>query len=321
MRQVFRAITGLMLCVGAGSSAWGAYPDRPIHWVVGFATGGGADTVARLVGQKLTEQWGQQVIIENRPGADGTIAGEIVAKAAPDGYTIDMATPNHTVTPSERKLSYDAIKSFTPVTLMGETVDVLVSDPALPINSVPDLIAYAKAHPGKLNFGSTGAGGAPYLQMLLFMKQTGTDMINVNYTGTGTALVGLLGSEVQLMFSGVSTIVNQVKAGKLKALAVSSKTRVPGLPDVPTMAEAADMPSFDGSTSTWYGVLAPAGTPRDIVDKLQQGIATALRQPDVQQRLASQGFITVANTPDEFAAFIAKDIPKWAAVLSSISTK
>ena len=315
--QKYGLVSALTCALALGPTAAQAdFPDHPVHWIVGFSPGGGADAMARLVGQRLSQKWGQQVIIDNRPGADGVIAGEVVAKSAPDGYTIDFATTNHTVTPSEHKLNYDPIKSFAPVVLMGSHPDVLLVNPSLPANSVKDLVALAKTKPGQLNYGSTGPGGGPYMEMEILKQRAKINIVNVTYKGVAPALVATLAGEVPMTFGAVDASFEQVKAGKLRALAVTSNVRVPVLPDVPTLAEAADLPGFN--EGTWYGVIAPAGTPADIVHKMNRDIAEIIKSPDVQKQLFSQGFVTVADTPEEFGQFLRQDMAKWAALLKSL---
>jgi tripartite-type tricarboxylate transporter receptor subunit TctC len=297
-----------------------AYPERAVRLIVGFSAGGGTDFLARLIAAKLSEKWGQPVVVENREGADGTIAEEWVARAAPDGYTIGMVINTHTVTPLLRKLTYDPIKSFESVTLLESHPDVLVINPAvLQVNSLRELIALAKAKPGELNFGSGGASTPPFLITQLLMSRTGMKMVNVTYKGTAPMIVAMLGGEIQVMFGSVETTSQQVKAGKLKALAVSSKARSVMLPDVPTVAEAAALPGFD--EGTWEGIVVPAHTPQEIVDRLHADIVAVLKTPDVKERFASQGYAVIGSTPGEFTKFIADDIAKWSALLKTLDLK
>jgi len=275
--------------------------------------------MARLIGTKLSEKWRQPVVVENRVGASNTIAVGIAARATPDGYTLAMVNANYTVTPNQLKLDYDPIKSFAPVSLLVTQPDVLVVSPSVPAKSLKELITYVKSNPATLNFGSSGIGGSPYLAMALLMHKTGMRMVSINYRGSTASLVGLLGGEVQVMFGSVTSVLPQVKAGKVNVLAVSTKDRFTGMPDVPTVAEAADLPGFD--VSAWQGVLAPAGTSRAIISKLHTDMVGVLKLREVQTDLARRGNATIANSPKEFADFIKSDIPKWGALLKSIGNK
>ena len=292
------------------------YPDKPIHFIVGFAPGGGTDMLARLIGQKLSEKWGQPVIVENRPGADGSIAADVVAHTKPDGYSLAWISNGHTITPSERKLSYDPIKDFAPIIEVASTPDVLLVDPTLPVNSLPELIALAKSKPGQLNWGSGGFGVSPYLEMSLLIKLTGMNMVHVNYKGGAETMRALLGGEISVEFGSLGTVIAQIKAGKLKPLAVSSQHRSRDLPDLPTVTEAANLDGFDGNP--WYGVLAPAGTPDEVVTKLNTDMAAIIALPDVQHSIIAQGYDPVADSPGHFTHTISADIARWADLLKGI---
>ena len=305
------------VCAWAAITAQAAYPERPVRIIVGFTPGSGGDSMARLIADKLREKWSQPVIVENRVGASNTIAMGFAARAAPDGYTLAMVNANFTVTPSQMKLDYDPVHAFTSISLLATQPDLLVILPSLPAKSVKALIAHARANPGKLNFGSSGTNGAPYLAMALLMQRTAMRMVNVNYRGTAEASLGLLGGEVQLLFGSITSVFPAVESRKVLPLAVSSKRRFAGLPDLPTVAEAADLPGFD--VNAWQGVLAPAGLPKGLAGRIHADAVAAMKAPDVQARLARQGNVTIASTPDEFAAFIENDIPKWAAVLKTIN--
>lgn len=314
--QRFAVLVGCALFGFSAMAAGATFPDRPVRFITGFATGGSTDTLARVIGQRLTEMWGQSVVVESRPGADGSIAADFVAHAPPDGYTVVWVSNAHTVTPSQMKLNYDPLKSFTPITIAATLADLFLVNKTVPANTLKEFIAYARANPGKLNFGNSGGTGtSPYLEMVLLMNQTGMKMTNVSYKGGGPSMVGLLSNEIQLMFSAIPTSLSQVKAGAVKALAVSSATRSPLLPDVPTVAEAADLPGFSGGV--WVGALAPAGIPNDIALKLNRDILAAIRSPSVQEQYAKLGFETAGTTPQEMASIIQSDIAKWAEVLKS----
>lgn len=297
-----------------------AYPTRPVKLIVPFPPGGPLDATGRLVAQKLTDVWGQSVIVENKPGAGGNIGADLVAKAAPDGYTILLgALSTHAVNPTlYSSMPYDAVKDFAPITLLATTPNVLVVNPSLPVNSVKDLVAYAKAHPNKLSFGSGSNGSAGHLAGELFKVDTGTDIVHIPYKGAAPAMQALLAGDVQFMFDNLASATPQVKAGKLKALAVTTAKRSPLAPDLPTMAEAG-LPGFD--ITTWYGLMAPAGTPKEIVAKWSTDVAKILNSPDIRERLAAQGAEAAPMTPDQFAAFIKSEIPKYARIVKASGAK
>ena len=302
--------------VFATTSTYGAdFPERPVRFIVGFNPGGGTDQLARLIARRLSERWGQPVIVENRPGADGDVALGILMGSAPDGYTLVMATNALTITPNLRKLPYDPVKSFSPIILAASVPGVLVVRASLPVSSLKELIALAKTKPGQLNFASSGTGTTPYLQMALLMKLTGIDMVHIPYKGN--VVPPLLNGEVDMGFSGVPAVLAQVNAGRIRALAVSIKVRAAQLPDVPTIAEAADLPGYEAFT--WYGVLARAGTPQGLVNKLNADIAEAMRDPNTRQRIADLGYLTVVNRPEEFSATIKSDVARWAGLLKTLT--
>jgi len=297
-----------------------AYPTKPIRLVVPFPAGGTTDILARAVAQKLTEAWGQPVIVDNRPGAGGNIGSELVAKAAPDGYTLEMGTVGtHAINASlYAKMPYDHVKDFVPVILIAGVPNVLVVYPSVPVNSVAELIAYAKANPGKLNFASSGSGTSIHLSGELFKVMSGVQMTHVPYKGSAPAVQDLLGGQVQLMFDNLPSALPHIKAGKLRALAVTSAQRAPVLPDVPTIAEAA-LPGFEASS--WFGVLAPAGTSPAIVVKLNAEIAKWLASPEAKEKLQSQGANAAGGPPENFAKHIAAETAKWAKVVKESGAK
>ena len=278
----------------------------------------GSTSRRRIVGDVLQKRWGQTIVIESRAGANGSIAAEFVSRAAPDGYTVVWVSNAHTATPSLLKLGYDAIKSFAPITQVTRTPDVLVVPTSLPARTLREFIALARAKPGELNYASVGTGGAPFLEMEMLMKQTGIKLNHVPYKGGGDAVISVLAGTTQAYFGVMATMLGQIQAGQLRPLALSSHQRSPKLPDVPTVAEAAGLERFDAADSQWTGLLAPAGTPKPIVDKLHKDFAEALMSPEVQHRMAEVGFIPVASTPEEFTAMMVKDIPKWAALLKDV---
>ncbi|NKI96461.1 tripartite tricarboxylate transporter substrate binding protein [Rhizobacter sp. SG703] len=305
--------------------AQGAWPTKPVRIVVPFAPGGTTDILARALAPELSRVFGQQFIVDNKPGAGGNVGAEQVAKSAPDGYTLLMGTVGtHGINQSlYPKLPFDPIKDFSPVTLVAGVPNVLVMNPAKAeaekINSVADLIRYAKAHPGKLNMASSGNGTSIHLSGELFKSMTGTFMLHFPYRGSGPALLDLIGGTMDLMFDNLPSAMPQIKAGKLKALAVTSAQRSAALPDVPTIAEAGPVKGFDASS--WFGLLAPAGTPAEIVNRLQQESAKALGTPALKERLLAQGAIPSGMPPAEFAAYIAAETKKWAQVVKVSGAK
>jgi tripartite-type tricarboxylate transporter receptor subunit TctC len=311
---------GMLLALSAALASAQSYPTKPIRIVVPFPPGGATDILARDVAQKLTEAWGQQVIVDNRPGAGGNIGSELVAKSAPDGYTLEMGTVGtHAINASlYAKMPYDHVKDFVPVILVAGVPNVLVVNPAVPVNSVSELIAYAKANPGKLNFASSGSGTSIHLSGELFKVMAGVEMTHIPYKGSAPALQDLLGGQVQLMFDNLPPSLPQIKAGKLRALAVTTATRAPALPDVPTVAEAG-LPGFE--SSSWFGLLAPAGTPPAIVVKLNAEVARWLATPDAKERLAKQGANAVGGSPEDFEKHIAAETVKWAKVVKDSGAK
>jgi len=291
-----------------------------LHAKMPFAAGGATDLIARAVGQKLTESTGQQVVIDNRPGASGMIGADLVAKSAPDGYTLRMAsTAEIAINPSlYPKMTYDPAKDLAPVTLAGITPLILVVSPGSTINSVKDLIGQAKAKPGSVSYASAGNGSVQHLSGELLKTLTATDMVHVPYKGAAPALTDLLGGQVSMFFSGMPPAMPHIKSAKLRGLAVTTPKRSPAAPDVPTMAEAG-IPGFD--ISNWFGVFAPAGTPEDVLNKLNGEIVKALAQSDVKERLASQGAETVGNSRAQFAAFIEAEMAKYAKLIKESGAK
>ena len=290
------------------------YPTKPIRIVVAYTPAGATDILARTIGQKLTEAWGQAVIIDNRPGANGNIGSEYAAKATPDGYTLLMVTAGtHGINPGlYRKLGFDAVKDFAPVSLVAMVPNVFVVNNAVPAKDLKEFIAYAKANQGKLNYGSPGNGSTAHLSMELFKSMTGIQMVHVPYKGSAGVLADLIGGQIVVTMDNMPPYVPQVKAGKIRALAVSPARRSPALPDVPTVAEAG-VPGYD--SGAWFGLVAPANTPKDLVAKLSREIARILKLPDVSARLADLGAESVGGTPEQFSAHIKAEIAKWAKVI------
>jgi tripartite-type tricarboxylate transporter receptor subunit TctC len=321
-RAFFRGV--LIACLTAALAATSAlaqtFPAKTARLVVPFPPGGPLDATGRLIAQHLTERWGQSVVVENKPGAGGNIGADFVAKSPPDGYTVVMgALSTHAVNPSlYARMPYDAQKDFAPITLIAITPNVLVVNPDLPVHSVKELIAYAKARPGKLSFGSGSIGSAGHLAGELFKVDAGIDMVHVPYKGAAPATQALLAGDTQLMFDNLANAMAQVKAGKLRALAVTTAERSKLAPELPTMAEAG-LPGFD--ISTWYGLFAPAGTPPDVVDKWNADVTAMLRTPDMRDRLLAQGAEPAPDTPAEFARFVAAEAAKYARTVKASGAK
>jgi tripartite-type tricarboxylate transporter receptor subunit TctC len=312
MKHVLAALA--LLAIAPCATAQDAYPSKPVHIIVPFAAGGVADMLPRVVGEKLSQKWGQPVIVDNKVGASGNIGMAEGARAAPDGYTLVLAPAgNLTVNPTLFKdLPFDTARDFAPVTLLAEVPNVLVVNPSVPAKTFGDLVAYAKANPGKLNFASPGDGSGAHLAGELLKLDAGIDMQHVPYKGLAPAVTDLLGGQVQLMFAGISTVLQHVKSGKLVALAVASPKRNAQLPDVPTVAESG-YPGFD--VTSWYGIVVRSGTPQAIIDKVQRDMAEALRQEDVRAKLAAAGLEPVGDTPREFGAVIQSESRKWSEIV------
>lgn len=304
------AVTGAVTLVMLPAAA--QYPVKPIRIVVPFGAGGPSDLLARTTGQKLTEAWGQQVLIDNRPGANGVVGSELVAKSAPDGYTLLMGTNGtHGINASLfPKLPYDTIKDFAPITRIGLAPYVLVAHPSLPVRSVKELIQLARARPGEITLAS---GGSPsQLAAELFKRTARIDVVVVPYKGNAPAVSAVISGEVSLVFGGIAQSAPQVKAGRLRALGIASMQRSSVMPDVPTVTESG-LPGFEASA--WYGLLAPGATPRAIVERINAEVIRIVQSADMQQRLRSEAFEVPADTPDQFAAAIRAEIAKWANVV------
>lgn len=305
-----------VLTVQAQTAAADAYPSKPVRLVVPFTPGGSSDILARSIGQELTKAWGQPVIIDNVPGAGGSLGADRVAKAPADGYTLLMGhIGTLAVNPSlYPKLPYDAVKSFTPVAWVARVPNVLVLHPSVPATSVGELVALAKAKPGQLNYGSGGNGSAANLTTEYFKLQTGAPMLHIPYRGTAPAVTDLIGGQIQLLFTGAPAVIGQIKSGQLRALAVSSPQRIAALPHVPTVAEL----GYKGfEADQWYGVVAPAGTPQGIVLKLNAQINRALDSPELKARLSNEGAIATPTSPEAFGQLIAREIERWKPVIQS----
>ncbi|MBI3938040.1 MAG: tripartite tricarboxylate transporter substrate binding protein [Betaproteobacteria bacterium] len=297
-----------------------AYPNKPLRLVIGFPPGGGGDITGRIVGQALGEGLGQPVVIDNRPGAGGIVGADFASKASPDGYTLLLGTTGAiTISPSlQPKMPYDTLKDFAPVALFATFQNVLVAGPAIPVNSVKELVALAKAKPGALNYASTGVGATPHLAGELFKMMARVDIVHVSYKGNAPAITDVVGGRVELMFPTMPSALPQIRAVKLKALAVTDARRSSVLPDVPTVSEAG-LPGY--RVINWFGILAPRGTPAEIVGKLDTTIARALNAAETKERLLGQGLTVVYGGPRQFAEFLQEEIAKWRKVVQAAGIK
>ncbi len=309
------AALGLAVCVTAQAQS---YPSKAVKLVVPYPPGGPTDIVARVIGQKLFEQTGQQFIVDNRAGAGGNIGAEAVARSPADGYTLLIATTAHAINMSLfKKLGYDTLKDFTPVTLLTYGPLVIVTHPSLPVLNVRELIALAKAKPGAINFASSGNGQSTHLSGELFNAMAGVKMTHIPYKGSAPALTDVMGGQASLMFDTMLSAMPFVKAGKLKALAVTSATRSPAAPDLPTVAESG-LPGFE--TFAWNGVLVPLGTPKDVVARLSAELKRAMEAPEVKEKFSAQGFAAAWNTPEAFGTFLQAEVDKWSMVVKASGT-
>ncbi len=301
-------------CLAAGIAfAQSDYPHKPIRIVVPVAPGGGTDYTARLIGRKLSEAWGQSVIVDNRPGAAGNLGVEIAAKAQPDGYTLVMPITSFPINPSlYAKLPFDTVNDLSPIVLAASAPLLLVVNPSVAAKSVSELVALAKAKPGQLNYANSGSGTTAHLAGELFKRMAGVDIVSVAYRGGGPAVIDLIAGQVQMFFSTIPAALPQVKAGKLRALAVTSSKRVPELPDMPTTSESG-LPGFE--VVGWFGLFAPAGTPKPVITRLNGEIVKILNIPETRERLSSHGLIPGGGTPEELGAFLKAETAKWGKVI------
>ncbi|MGZ5168874.1 MAG: tripartite tricarboxylate transporter substrate binding protein [Burkholderiales bacterium] len=318
-KQASIAVAAAFLFAGTAHVAAQAYPTKPVRVIIPFVAGGPADFIARLVGPKLSEAWGYPVIIDNRGGGNQIIATELAAKAQPDGHTLLLTSGGFAVNVSlYPKLPYDSLRDFTPVSLIATGPNLVVVHPAVPTRSLAELITYARSKPGQLVYASAGSGAPSHLAVELFKTMARIDMVHVPYKGMAPGITDLLGGQVQLAFPTISAGITHARAGRLRALAVTTAKRSPAAPEMPTIAEAA-LPGFEASN--WYGVIVQAKTPPQIVRKIHDDIARALTMPDIRDRMLNQGLDPVSMTPEEFTAYIKAEIVKWAKVVKASGAK
>ena len=308
-----------LLALATGPALAQTWPAKPVRWISPFAPGGGADITSRAIGLKLSEYWGQQVVIDNRGGAGGNIGTELAAKSPPDGYTILLGTVGAmAVNPSLfSKLPFDPVKDFVAVTQAAEALNALVVHPSLPAKNVKEFIALAKRRPGELHYGSSGQGAADHLSGELFDRLTGTKMVHVPYKGGAPAMLDLMAGNVQLIFATIATSAGNIKAGKIRALGLTGKTKYELMPELPLISQT--VPGFEAVN--WYGVFLPAGTPKPVVDKVYADVLKALQHPDTKKRMLDSGIVAVWSTPDQFLAFQKAEIQKWAKVIKDANIR
>jgi tripartite-type tricarboxylate transporter receptor subunit TctC len=307
-----------VLSLSAAPAPAQPYPNKPIRFLVGFVAGGTNDIVARALAQKLTENMGQSVVVENRGGANTAIATEVAARAAPDGYTILLNAPGHATNPALMKLPFDPIKDFAFISLVAEAQNIVVVHPLFPPRNMQELIALSKKRPGQINFASSGTGTTVHLSAELFQYMTGIKWVHIPYKGGGPAVIELIAGQTQIMFANMPTAIQYVRDRRLRALAVTGARRAPAMPELPTVAESG-VPGYE--VTAWYGVSAPAKTPRAIVERLHDEIARALNAPDLRERLTSQGADPNPQTPEQYTAFVQNEIVKWAKVIHAAGIK
>jgi tripartite-type tricarboxylate transporter receptor subunit TctC len=315
---VTRPVLLVTLAMGTALAMAQPYPSKPIRFLVGFVAGGTNDIVARALAQKLTETLGQSVVVENRGGANTAIATEAAARAAPDGYTILLNAPGHATNPALMKLAFDPVNDFAFISLVAEAQNVVVMHPSFPPRSVQELIALSKKRAGQINFASSGTGTTVHLSAELFQHMTGTRWVHIPYKGGGPAVIELMAGQTQIMFANMPTAIQYVRDGRLRALAVTGARRAPAAPTLPTVAESG-VPGYE--VTAWYGVSAPAKTPRAIVDRLHAEIVRAVNSPDLRERLTTQGADPIHLTPEQYTVFIQNEIAKWAKVIQAAGIK
>ena len=314
-------LIALVLCsiFVSAAGAQEAYPSRPVKFILPFPPGGGTDILGRVIAEQLSANLGQPVVTENRGGAGGNVGAEAAAHSAPDGYTIVLVAPSLAISPSlYSKLNYDPVKDLTPISLVATVPNVMITNPSVEAKNLQEFIELARSRPGAMNYGSGGAGTSNHLAGELFNIVTGTKLVHVPYKGVNLAMQGVLAGEIQLVFIGIPAALPHIKAGKLRALALVAPQRSPALPEVPTVAEAG---LKDFEVTTWYGILAPAGTPRPIVSRLNAELVKIMHTPDVKERLAGMATDPLTSTPEEFAAYLKQEIAKWGDVVRKSNLK
>ena len=312
------ALCALALPLAAQTVPGAGYPAKPIRFLVGFTPGGTNDIVARALAQKMSETLGQSVLVENRPGANTAIATELAARAAPDGYTILLNAQGHATNPSLMKLNFDPVADFSFITLVAQAQQLIVVHPSFPPRTVRELIAFSKKHAGQINFASSGTGTTVHLSAELFQFMTGIKWVHIPYKGGAPAVTEMLAGQTSLMFGSMPTVIQFARTGRLRAIAVTGAQRSPAAPDIPTVAESG-LPGYD--VTAWYGVAAPARTPRAIVERLHGELGRALSAPEVRERLTSQGADPASSTPEQYTAFMQNEIAKWAKVIAAAGIK
>jgi tripartite-type tricarboxylate transporter receptor subunit TctC len=316
--MVCAGLSVLVLLAGGGSTQPPGFPSKPVTVIVPAPPGGTADISMRIIAHKLNENLGQQIVVDNRPGAGGIIASQLALKATPDGYTVLMNYTSHAINPSlYKKLPYDTVKDFAPVTLLGVTPLVLVVHPSVPAKTVAEFIAYAKANPGKLNYGSAAIGGASHLGGELLKIKAGIDIVHVPYKGGAAAAADLMSGQIQMLMDSLLPLQPHIKAGKMRPLGVTSVKRTEISPDLPSIAET--LPNFE--SSAWFGIVVPVATPRDVVNRLNAEFVKVLRMPETREKLTQQGFEKVGNSPEEYAAFLKSETAKWSEVVRIAGVK
>jgi tripartite-type tricarboxylate transporter receptor subunit TctC len=312
-KSILALLCASLLC---GNAAAQGYPEKPIRIIVPFAPGGATDVLARALAEKLTEVLGASVVVDNRGGAGGTLGAGLAARAAPDGYTIMLTSPSHTFAPTVYKnLPYDTLRDFKPITLLAQTPNTLVVHPSLPVRNVKQLIVLARQQPGEIRFSSSGHGSNIHLTTALFAYMAGIKLAHVPYKGGGAAQIAVMSGEVQLLMAGFQSALPFVQSGRMRALAVTTKTRSPAAPDIPTVDESG-VPGFD--KAFWAGLFAPSAVPEAIVSRLNQAVVRILKNPDFQKRLTAEGAVPVGNSPAEFDAFVRAEITAWSKVIREV---
>lgn len=320
--KVLRTWTIAILCAFCASVAFaqGSYPTKPVRWIIPYAPGGGTDVIARPLALKLGEVLGQPIVYENRPGGGGLIAGELVAKATPDGYTLLVGAGNTHIfaTLLYDKVPYDPVKDYTPVTSFVEVPNILVAHPAFPPKTVKDIVSYGKANPGKINWASSGNGAGGHLALILFAERVGIKVTHIPYKGAGPASVAVLGGEADMLFANTGVFISHIKAGRLRAMGAAAEARIAVMPDLPTFAELG-YPNF--ISGSFYGLLAPAGTPQSIINKLHSELARIIHSPESKARLDSVGAFPVASTGKQFAEYLRREVEKWGKIVRAHGIK